>query len=66
VEGARGEITVVLGPAPVEDKPDLDTLVAEVKQRVADGERMKSAAAEVAEAAGVSKKALYDAAIKSS
>ncbi|WP_086668357.1 16S rRNA (cytidine(1402)-2'-O)-methyltransferase [Lentzea kentuckyensis] len=66
VEGARGEITVVLGPAPVADTPDLETLVAEVKQRVADGERMKSVAAEVAEAAGISKKALYDAAIKSS
>jgi len=66
VEGARGEITVVLGPAPAAAKPDLETLVAEVKQRVADGERMKSAAAEVAEAAGVSKKTLYDAAVKSS
>ncbi|HEX7308698.1 16S rRNA (cytidine(1402)-2'-O)-methyltransferase [Lentzea sp.] len=66
VEGARGEITVVLGPAPVEEKPDLDVLVAEVRQRVADGERMKSAAAEVAEAAGVSKKTLYDAAVRSS
>ncbi|GLZ34486.1 ribosomal RNA small subunit methyltransferase I [Lentzea sp. NBRC 105346] len=65
VEGARGEITVVLAPAPPSEKPDMETLVAEVKQRVADGERMKSAAAEVAEAAGVSKKALYDAAIKS-
>ncbi|MEU6149507.1 16S rRNA (cytidine(1402)-2'-O)-methyltransferase [Actinosynnema sp. NPDC047251] len=62
-EGVKGEITVVLAPgAPVEG-PSMESLVAEVKQRVADGERMKSAAAEVAAAAGVSKKALYDAAV---
>lgn len=65
VEGVRGEITVVLAPAPPSEAPDMATLVAEVKQRAADGERLKSAAAEVAEAAGVSKKALYDAAVKS-
>lgn len=64
-EGARGEITIVLAPAPPSEAPDMATLVAEVKQRAANGERLKSAAAEVAEAAGVSKKALYDAAVKS-
>ncbi|MEU5691678.1 16S rRNA (cytidine(1402)-2'-O)-methyltransferase [Actinosynnema sp. NPDC020468] len=64
-EGVRGEITVVLSGAAPTEAPSMDVLVAEVKQRVADGERMKSAAAEVAEAAGVSKKALYDAAISS-
>ncbi|WNV82258.1 16S rRNA (cytidine(1402)-2'-O)-methyltransferase [Umezawaea sp. Da 62-37] len=64
VDGVRGEITVVLaGAEPPEAPTDLASLVAEVRQRVADGERMKSAAAEVAEAAGVSKKALYDAAV---
>ncbi|MEU4741132.1 16S rRNA (cytidine(1402)-2'-O)-methyltransferase [Actinosynnema sp. NPDC023658] len=62
-EGVRGEITVVLAPAETREAPPMEALVAEVKQRVADGERMKTAAAEVAEAAGVSKKALYDAAI---
>ncbi len=66
-EGVRGEITVVLsGAEPPAAGADLETLVAEVKQRVADGERLKTAAAEVAEAAGVSKKVLYDAAIASS
>ncbi|MER5262308.1 16S rRNA (cytidine(1402)-2'-O)-methyltransferase [Actinosynnema sp. NPDC002837] len=65
-EGVRGEITVVLAPAEVRDTPPIEALVAEVRQRVADGERMKTAAAEVAEAAGVSKKALYDAAISKS
>ncbi|MET1073041.1 MAG: 16S rRNA (cytidine(1402)-2'-O)-methyltransferase [Umezawaea sp.] len=65
VDGVRGEITVVLsGAEPTEAPADLDSLVSEVRQRVADGERMKVAAAEVAEAAGVSKKALYDAAVR--
>jgi 16S rRNA (cytidine1402-2'-O)-methyltransferase len=61
-EGVRGEITVVLaGAEPPSAGADLDTLVAEVQQRVAAGERLKAAAAEVAEAAGISKKTLYDA-----
>jgi 16S rRNA (cytidine1402-2'-O)-methyltransferase len=54
---------VVLAPSKKPETPDMDALVAEVRQRVAGGERMKSAAAEVAEAAGVGKKALYDAAV---
>nr|WP_033441220.1 16S rRNA (cytidine(1402)-2'-O)-methyltransferase [Saccharothrix sp. NRRL B-16314] len=65
-EGVRGEITVVLAPAETREAPPMEALVAEVKQRVADGERMKSAAAEVAEAAGVGKKALYDAVVRGS
>ncbi|WP_375296031.1 16S rRNA (cytidine(1402)-2'-O)-methyltransferase [Saccharothrix sp.] len=62
-EGVKGEITVVLGPAEPREGPSMESLVAEVKQRVADGERLKAAAAEVAQAAGVSKKALYDAVV---
>ncbi|MFT7866923.1 MULTISPECIES: 16S rRNA (cytidine(1402)-2'-O)-methyltransferase [Amycolatopsis] len=59
-EGVRGEITVVLsGAAP--KAVSVADLVDEVSARVAAGERLKSAAAEVAEAAGVSKKELYDA-----
>lgn len=65
-EGVRGEVTVVLAPAEARETPPIEVLVAEVKQRVADGERTKTAAAEVAEAAGVSKKALYDAVISAS
>ncbi|MGM1059806.1 16S rRNA (cytidine(1402)-2'-O)-methyltransferase [Saccharothrix sp. Mg75] len=61
--GVRGEVTVVLAPGEPSAAPSVESLVAEVKQRVADGERLKSAAAEVAEAAGVSKKALYDAVV---
>ncbi|WP_206792675.1 16S rRNA (cytidine(1402)-2'-O)-methyltransferase [Amycolatopsis sp. MtRt-6] len=63
-EGVRGEITVVLsGAAP--RAVSVADLVAEVSDRVAAGERLKSAAAEVAEAAGVSKKELYDAVLAS-
>ncbi len=59
-DGVRGEITVVLaGAAPREFS--VADLVPEVQSRVAAGERLKTAAAEVAEATGVSKKELYDA-----
>ncbi|MEU6645702.1 16S rRNA (cytidine(1402)-2'-O)-methyltransferase [Saccharomonospora sp. NPDC046836] len=59
-DGVRGEITVVLaGAAPVQ--ASVADLVAEVTRRVGAGERLKAAAAEVAVAAGVSKKELYDA-----
>ncbi|PRX49993.1 16S rRNA (cytidine1402-2'-O)-methyltransferase [Prauserella shujinwangii] len=58
--GVRGEVTVVLaGAAPRE--VSVADLVEEVTDRVAAGERLKAAAAEVAGAAGVSKKELYDA-----
>ena len=62
--GVRGEITVVLaGAAP--RSVSVGDLVGEVAARVASGERLKSVAAEVAEAAGVSKKDLYDAVLAS-
>ncbi|MFC0114539.1 16S rRNA (cytidine(1402)-2'-O)-methyltransferase [Kibdelosporangium aridum] len=61
-EGVRGEITVVVGPAaPV--ATDIPSLVAQVRARVEEGERLKTVVAEVAAAAGVSKKALYDASL---
>ncbi|WP_328459196.1 16S rRNA (cytidine(1402)-2'-O)-methyltransferase [Amycolatopsis sp. NBC_00438] len=59
-DGVRGEITVVLSGAEPRAVSVAD-LVGEVADRVAAGERLKSAAAEVAEATGVSKKELYDA-----
>ncbi|MEV7039076.1 16S rRNA (cytidine(1402)-2'-O)-methyltransferase [Amycolatopsis sp. NPDC051061] len=59
-EGVRGEITVVLSGAEPREVSVAD-LVSEVADRVSAGERLKTAAAEVAEAAGVSKKELYDA-----
>ncbi|GAA5150802.1 MULTISPECIES: 16S rRNA (cytidine(1402)-2'-O)-methyltransferase [Amycolatopsis] len=59
-DGVRGEITVVLeGARPAE--VSVADLVEQVSARVAEGERLKAVAAEVAEAAGVSKKELYDA-----
>ncbi|MBB4688256.1 16S rRNA (cytidine(1402)-2'-O)-methyltransferase [Amycolatopsis jiangsuensis] len=62
--GVRGEITVVLQGATRAEVSVAD-LVGEVSARVADGERLKTAAAEVAESAGVSKKELYDAVVAS-
>lgn len=61
-EGVKGEITVVVGgaPAPVSDPEEA---LAMVQQRVAAGERLKDVTAEVAGATGLSKKALYDAAV---
>jgi 16S rRNA (cytidine1402-2'-O)-methyltransferase len=63
-DGVKGEITVVLTGAPPRSVSVAD-LVSEVSSRVASGERLKSAAAEVAEATGVSKKELYDAVLAS-
>lgn len=61
-DGVRGEITVVLeGARPAE--VSVDDLVARVVERVEAGERLKAVAAEVAGAAGVSKKELYDAVV---
>ena len=58
-DGVRGEITVVLaGAEPA--VTDLDTLVGRVTALVDDGARLKDAAGEVAAAAGVSRKQLYD------
>ncbi|SES10421.1 16S rRNA (cytidine(1402)-2'-O)-methyltransferase [Actinokineospora terrae] len=61
-EGVRGEITVVLAGAEPRTL-DLDTLVERVRALAAEGTRLKDAAAEVSAATGVSKKALYDAAV---
>jgi 16S rRNA (cytidine1402-2'-O)-methyltransferase len=63
-EGVRGEISVVLAGAEPRGI-SVSELVDEVKERVSAGERLKSAAAEVATAAGVSKKELYDAVLLS-
>jgi len=60
----RGEITVVLAPAPPPVPPTVDELVPEVRRRVAAGERLKDAAAAVAAERGASKRALYNAALR--
>ncbi|MFD4431907.1 16S rRNA (cytidine(1402)-2'-O)-methyltransferase [Nocardia sp. NPDC058497] len=60
VEGARGEITVVLeGAQPVSADPA--DLVTEVETLVAGGMRLKDACAEVSAGRGASRKDLYEA-----
>jgi 16S rRNA (cytidine1402-2'-O)-methyltransferase len=61
-DGVKGEITVVVGGAttPVID-PEM--AVAEVQARVAGGERLRDACAEVAAATGLSRNDLYNAAL---
>ena len=58
VDGARGEITVVLEGAQMV-AADPEDLVAEVERLVADGARLKDACAQVA-TEGVSKRELYE------
>ena len=62
VDGARGEITVVVAGAPAVRASVADVLPV-IQERVAAGERLKTVCAEVAEETGLSKKALYDAAV---
>ncbi|QJY45084.1 16S rRNA (cytidine(1402)-2'-O)-methyltransferase [Pseudonocardia broussonetiae] len=57
----RGEITVVLAGAAPTAAPTVESLVGAVQERVNEGERLKTAVAEVAEAAGVPKRELYAA-----
>jgi 16S rRNA (cytidine1402-2'-O)-methyltransferase len=59
----RGEVTVVLAGAAPAAAPEVGSLVGAVRERVADGERLKDAAAAVAQAAGVPKRELYNAAL---
>lgn len=63
-DGVRGEITVVLAGAEPRKEQDLEALTSEVRRLTSDGMRLKDAAAQVAAAAGVSKKTLYDAAVR--
>jgi 16S rRNA (cytidine1402-2'-O)-methyltransferase len=63
-DGVRGEITVVLSGAEPRQVQDVDTLVEEVRRLAGEGMRLKDAAAQVAQASGVSKKTLYDAAVR--
>jgi 16S rRNA (cytidine1402-2'-O)-methyltransferase len=58
----RGEITVVVaGAAAVSG--DVESNLTSVLDRVAAGERLKDVCADVSSATGLSKKALYDAAL---
>ncbi|MGV0435874.1 16S rRNA (cytidine(1402)-2'-O)-methyltransferase [Corynebacterium mastitidis] len=61
-EGVRGEVTVVLDAA-AEEERDAASLVPEVLERVAEGERLKAVCKEIAAASGVRTRELYDAAL---
>jgi 16S rRNA (cytidine1402-2'-O)-methyltransferase len=61
-EGVRGEITVVVGGA--EGKAtSVEEALPGILERVSAGERLKDVCSEVAATSGLSKKALYDAAV---
>ena len=61
-DGVRGEITVVVDGAPPV-QVTLEDALPQVLGLAADGVRLKDACASVAEQTGLSKKALYDAAV---
>ena len=61
-EGVRGEITVVVGGA-TPRATSVEEALPGIQERVAAGERLKDVCAEVAARTGLSKKALYDAAL---
>jgi 16S rRNA (cytidine1402-2'-O)-methyltransferase len=61
-EGVRGEICIVVAGAPARDA-DPDAALGQVLALVADGMRLKEAAAEVADATGLGKRELYQAAL---
>ena len=62
-DGARGEICIVVAGAG-ERASDLPSGVAQVLALVADGSRLKDASAEVADATGLSRRELYEAALR--
>lgn len=63
-DGARGEIVLVVGGA-APASADPDAAVAQVLRLAGEGARLKDAAAEVAEATGLSRRDLYEAALRS-
>jgi 16S rRNA (cytidine1402-2'-O)-methyltransferase len=63
-DGVRGEITVVVGGATAA-ATTVEEALPGIRSRVEAGERLKDVCAEVAAATGLSKKALYDAAVSS-
>lgn len=63
-EHARGETTIVIGGHIPNENDEMDTALAQVMERIAEGERLSSVVAEVARATGVKKKQLYQAALQ--
>lgn len=62
-DGARGELVIVVGGAPPATA-SLEDGVARVEELVAAGARLKDAAAEIAERTGLSRRDLYEAALR--
>ncbi|MFF2054032.1 16S rRNA (cytidine(1402)-2'-O)-methyltransferase [Leifsonia sp. NPDC058194] len=62
-DGVRGEIAVVVAGAPAREA-DPETALEQVLALVASGTRLKDAAAEVAEATGLGRRDLYQAALE--
>lgn len=61
-DGVKGEISVVIeGVSESQAAPTVESLVDEVEQRVAEGERLKAVCGDVAKRTGVSKRELYEA-----
>lgn len=63
-DGVRGEITVVVGGAPPRDPGDPADHRARIRARVDAGERLKDVCADVAAETGLSRRALYEAALR--
>ena len=60
-DGLRGEICIVLGPAPDQEPPAPEAVVGEVARLTSDGVRAKDAAARVAAAHGLRTREVYEA-----
>jgi 16S rRNA (cytidine1402-2'-O)-methyltransferase len=59
-----GEVTLVVGGRTAPAEVDVESLVTDVRERVAAGMRLKDAVSEVAGSAGFPKRTLYNAATK--
>lgn len=62
----KGEVVIVVGPAPDAEPVSFEAALAQVRTSVADGERLKSATREVAKRTGHSARELYNAALAES
>lgn len=59
----KGEIVIVVGPAPAAEPTSFESAVAQVRTRVAEGDRLKIVTREVAHDTGHSARELYNAAL---
>lgn len=62
----KGEIVIVVGPAPEAEQASFEVALAQVRTNVADGQRLKTATREVAHTTGHSARELYNAALADS